>query len=208
MSDIKIKSVSLENLATFSAQMKAKYAKKTDIPTTVSALANDAGYQTGEQVAAAINAKVASTYKAGGSVAFADLPALEETNLGLVVNVTDKFTTTDSFVEGAGKKHPAGTNVAVVKSGEEYKYDVLAGFVDLSGYVEKAEGQRLMTDAEGAKLEGIAAGATKVEASETNGAIKVNGVETTVYTLPGTVLHADNFEEIPETEILALFAEE
>lgn len=53
-----------------------------------------------------------------------------------MVNVTDEFTTTDDFLEGAGQKHPAGTNVAVVQSGEEYKYDVLAGFMDLSGYVK------------------------------------------------------------------------
>ena len=129
----KIKNISLENLAVFNREMKKKYAAKSDVPTAVSALANDANYQTGEQVAAAINAKVSSTYKAGGSVDFAGLPELKVENLGLVVNVTDKFTTTDSFLEGAGAKHPAGTNVVVVKSGEEFKYDVLAGFVDLSG---------------------------------------------------------------------------
>ena len=143
----KTKNISLENLTTFSDQMKAKYARKDAIPTAVSALTNDAKYQTEEQVTAAITAKVSSTYKAGGSAAFADLPELTEVNLGLVVNVTDKFTTTDSFVEGAGKKHPAGTNVVVVQSGEEYKYDVLAGFVDLSGYV-KAEDITTATEAE------------------------------------------------------------
>lgn len=129
-----MKNVSLDNLKIYTAQLEARYSKKTDTPTAVSALTNDAKYQTEEQVAASINAKLSSAYKAGGSVAFADLPALSEDNLGLVVNVTDKFTTTGSFVEGAGSKHPAGTNVAVVKSGEEYKYDVMAGFVDLSGY--------------------------------------------------------------------------
>ena len=35
-------------------------------------------HQTEEQVTAAINAKVSSTYKAGGSAAFADLPELTE----------------------------------------------------------------------------------------------------------------------------------
>lgn len=47
-------------------------------------------------------------------------------------------------------------------------------------FVAAEEGKRLMTDAEGTKLEGIAAGATKVEASTTPGNIKVNGNETTV----------------------------
>ena len=130
-----MKHISLENLTTFSEQMKARYARKADIPAKVSDLTNDAKFQTEEQVAA----KVASAYKAGGSVTFASLPELTEANLGLVVNVTDKFTTTDSFLEGAGAKHPAGTNVVVAKSGEEYKYDVLAGFVDLTGYVQASD---------------------------------------------------------------------
>ncbi len=149
--DKKIKPVSFANLETYTEHLKAKYAKKAEIPTQVSALANDAKYQTEEQVAAAIKARVSSTYKAGGSVAFADLPELTEANLGLVVNVTDKFTTTADFLEGAGGEHPAGTNVVVVKSGEEYKYDVLAGFVDLSGYV-KAEDMEEVTAEEIAAL--------------------------------------------------------
>lgn len=120
------------------------------VPTAVSDLTNDSGYQTASQVETAINAKVASTYKAGGSVAFTALPTPDEAHLGFVYNVTDKFTTTDSFVEGAGGKHPAGTNVAIVAvtDGETtgYKYDVLAGFVDLSGYVAKEDGKGLSTE--------------------------------------------------------------
>ena len=46
-----------------------------------------------------------------------------------------------------------------------------------------------MTDAEGTKLEGVAANATKVEKSETNGNIKINGTEVTVYTEPDDVVH-------------------
>lgn len=130
-----------------------------EMPQKVSDLDNDAGYQTEEQVTATVNAKLSSTYRAGGSAAFADLPELTEANLGLVVNVTDKFTTTADFVEGAGQEHPAGTNVAVVQAGEEYKYDVLAGFVDTSGLVEKEAGKGLSTndytDGDKAKLDGI-----------------------------------------------------
>lgn len=147
----KIKPVSFSNLEAYTNYLKSKYAKKADIPTQVSVLTNDAKYQTEEQVTAAINAKVSSTYKAGGSVAFAALPELTSANLGLVVNVTDNFTTTDSFMEGAGQKHPAGTNVAVIEAGEGYKYDVLAGFVDLSGYV-KAEDVEEITAEEIAAL--------------------------------------------------------
>ena len=112
-----------------------------------------------------INAKISAVYKPAGSVAFAALPALAEDVLGNVYNVTDAFTTTTNFVEGAGSKYPKDTNVVVVKVGDAYKYDVLAGFVDLSGYVEKEAGKGLsdenFTAALKDKLDGIAAGANK-----------------------------------------------
>lgn len=96
---------------------------------------NPSGYQTSSEVETAINNKISATYKAKGSVAFASLPALSSANEGNVYNVTDAFTTTTDFVEGAGNGYPAGTNVVIVNtSGSTYKYDVLSGFVDLSGY--------------------------------------------------------------------------
>ncbi len=168
-----MKLTGLESLKALAQKVNTDYAKKSSVtaleervgqvettaPTKVSDLTNDSKYQTEGEVAAAINAKVASTYKAGGSVAFAALPELTEANLGLVVNVTDSFTTTADFVEGEGANHPAGTNVAVVQTGEAYQYDVLAGFVDLSGYMEKEEGKALSsndyTDEEKAKLAGL-----------------------------------------------------
>ena len=64
--------------------------------------------------------------------------------------------------------------------------------VDLSGYVQKETGKGLSsndyTTAEKNKLAGIQTGATKVEASSTNGHIKIDGTDTTVYTLPSDVL--------------------
>ena len=53
-----------------------------------------------------INAKISSVYKPAGAVAFAELPSLSESILGNVYNVTDAFTTTANFVEGAGNKYP------------------------------------------------------------------------------------------------------
>lgn len=44
----------------------------------------------------------------------------------------------------------------------------------------------LMSKDDKTKLNGITSGATKVEASTTNGQIKINGTETTVYTHPGS----------------------
>lgn len=81
-----------------------------------------------------IAAAISSVYKPAGSSAFADLPTPTKALLGNVYNVSDKFTTDAKFVEGAGKKYPAGTNVVIVAVDTEYKYDVLAGMVDLSDY--------------------------------------------------------------------------
>ena len=101
---------------------------------------NPNGYQTSSEVETAINNKISSVYKAKGSVAFANLPALSSTNEGNVYNVTDSFTTTSDFVEGAGKTYPAGTNVAIINTtGSTYKYDVLGSLADLSNYVQSSD---------------------------------------------------------------------
>ena len=118
------------------------------VPTNNNQLTNGAGYQTASDVESAINTKISSTYKAKGTVAFANLPALGSSNEGNVYNVSDSFTTTSDFVEGSGKTYPAGTNVVIINTtGSTYKYDVLAGMVDLSGYYTKVE-QVAITNAE------------------------------------------------------------
>ena len=58
-----------------------------------------------------------------------------------------------------------------------------------SDFVAAETGKRLMNDAEGEKLKGISAGATKTAASETNGHVTIDGVDTTVYTEPSDVIH-------------------
>lgn len=181
--------------------LAAVLAGKADAATTLAGYGITDAYTKEE-----LNAKISAVYKPAGSVAFADLPALAENVLGNVYNVTNAFTTTDSFVEGAGNKYPKGTNVVVIKSGEVYKFDVLAGFVDLSGKVDKEEGKGLsandFTNELKAKLDAIAEGATKVEASETNGYIKVNGTETKVYTEPSDVVHGAVATDSEVTEML------
>lgn len=59
---------------------------------------------------------------------------------------------------------------------------------EIAKKVDKVEGSRLITNDEGTKLSGIAANATKVEKSNTNGNVKINGSEIVVYTLPGDVV--------------------
>lgn len=101
-----------------------------------------------------IDGKLSGVYHYKGSVAkYSDLPA--DASSGDVYNI-----------EAADKTNgiKAGDNVAWNGTA----WDVLAGTIDLSGYatttaldgkVDKVEGSRLMTNAEGTKLEGIATGA-------------------------------------------------
>ena len=116
---------------------------------------------------------------------------------GHVYNIT-----TAGGTDADGVNINAGDNVIYNGTG----WDVSSGTVDLSGYytsaqidtklndyytssqvdtklgekVSKEDGKRLMTNAEGARLAEV----TKVEASETNGNVKIDGNETTVYSLP------------------------
>lgn len=93
------------------------------------------------QLKDSIATQVSSVYKAKGSIAdISALPTPDKDHEGFVYNIENEFTTTDLFVEGAGKTYPAGTNVVIVNTtGTEYKYDVLAGMVDLSNYATKTE---------------------------------------------------------------------
>ena len=171
-----------QQISTLNEQMTTVQGDITTINSTLADKANSADVYTKQQTDDKISAAISSVYKPAGSTTFAALPAPAANVLGNVYNVTDAFTTTDQFVEGVGKSYPAGTNVAVVLVGEDYKYDVLSGMVDLSNYsttdeiaqtyatktevttglsgkVDKVEGSRLMTDAEGTKLAGIEDGA-------------------------------------------------
>jgi len=91
------------------------------------------GLQTADQVRAAISSAITGVYTPKGSIAFKSLPTAAAGNKGWVYNVSDAFTTTAAFVEGAGHSYGAGTNVVCVDAGSgSYKWDVLAGTVDLT----------------------------------------------------------------------------
>lgn len=59
-----------------------------------------------------------------GTVTFANLPTLSSVAGGNMYNISDDFTTTADFKEGAGHLYPAGTNVYKTADG---KWDCLAG---------------------------------------------------------------------------------
>lgn len=91
------------------------------------------GLQTADQVQAAISSAITGVYTPKGSIAFKSLPTAAAGNKGWVYNITDAFTTTAAFVEGAGHSYGAGTNVVCVDAGSgSYKWDVLAGTIDLT----------------------------------------------------------------------------
>ena len=142
-------------------------AVKAKIPTNVSQLTNDSGYQTSSQVTTAIQQAIA----ASGHASFQKVDAVPEAE-------------------------SAQTNILyLVMNDETSHYDIYAKVdnemvllddttVDLSNYVQK-DGDKVLsdnnyTDADKSKLDGIAEGATKVEASATAGKVKVNGADITV----------------------------
>lgn len=79
---------------------------------------NFVSYANAQEIMTVIGQKFSAlggAYVAKGSVAFASLPAVRTADMvGFVYNVTDAFETTADFIEGAGKKYPAGTNVVIV----------------------------------------------------------------------------------------------
>lgn len=178
------------------------------LPTKVSQLENDAKYQTEDQV----NAKISAVYKPGGSVAFASLPTADADHLGMVYNVTDAFTTTDDFVEGAGSQYPAGTNVVVVSVEDAYKYDVLSGMVDLTNYVQK-DGSKVLstndyTNEEKSKLAGIEDGAqvNVLEGVQVNSQdVTIDGDKKVNISVPNGALA--NKDQVSETDLDEALAE-
>lgn len=99
------------------------------------------GFATTSNVNTLISAAVSTVYTPKGSVN--DLADLNEKSsagkIGDVWNVSSAFTTDIGFIEGSGKTYPAGTNVVLVEVEGLKKWDVLAGSVDLSAYVQKSE---------------------------------------------------------------------
>lgn len=110
------------------------------VPTDLNDLSNlTTDFQSGSQVDSKIAAAISSTYKPAGSLAASGISnsLLVAANEGKVYNITEQFTTTADFVEGASKKYEAGTNIVVINAGTEqvpsWKFDILAGFIDVAG---------------------------------------------------------------------------
>lgn len=100
-----------------------------------------------------VDAVATGALKPKGSVTFANLPALSAANVNTFYNVSDAFTTTADFVEGAGKDYPAGTNVAIINTGTDaspvYKYDAMTGIIDTSSFATKQDVNGLIVETTG-----------------------------------------------------------
>lgn len=127
------------------------------------------------QTITAADLGLADVYKPQGSIAFASLPATpNESNYGYVWNITNDFTTDSRFIEGAGKKYSAGTNVGVIEQDSAYYYDIFGAFVDLSNY---------------ATVEALNAEITRAKAAEQANAIAASKAQSTAnskYTKPSS----------------------
>lgn len=227
-----IKTTNYENLQRYTAHIMETYAEKGNIVMNdlasalqsvitgkADAATTLAGYgitdaMTSTEITNAISAAISSTYKPGGSLTAAEiLPALLVVgNEGKVYNASEAFTTTSDFVEGAGKTHPAGTNIVVINtaaSGETavYKFDVLAGFIDLSGYSTTQEMNTAIATAIADKIE-----LTDISVASASGSGNVitalsydntNGVFTPTKGI--TALQASDFEAFTNAEMDALW---
>lgn len=113
------------------------------------------------------------------------------------------YAKTSDVNTGLGKK---ADKVAKATAGNFAALDADGNLKDsgkkATDFVAAEAGKRLMTNDEGNKLDGLAAGATKVEESKTNGNIKVNGTEMTVYTEAADVVHGAVATETEVSEML------
>ena len=107
-------------------------------------MGNFVSYSNATDLMTAIGQKFAAlsgAYIFKGSSTFANLPAqLTDAMTGYVYNMSEEFTTDSRFIEGAGKKYPAGTNVAVANVGSvstpDMKFDVIGAFVDVDAIMD------------------------------------------------------------------------
>lgn len=134
------------SITSLTTQLTNEINNRTNADTTITnriALEEARAQQAESDLRDYVDDKVGSAYKASGSIYFANLPALDSTRVGNVYDIKDAFTTTASFLEGAGKNYPAGTNVVIVNIGTSQspnlKYDAVSGLIDLSNYVQKTD---------------------------------------------------------------------
>jgi len=137
------KYVSVQKLGYFESKLSAKY--QTQAIAAITGLNAETVEAALTELLGKIQA-IPSAIIPKGTRTFSQLAPstdLAAANLGFMWNISDAFTTTSDFAEGAGKSVAAGSNVYVANVGTaaepSYKYDIFAGPIDLSGYALKSE---------------------------------------------------------------------
>ena len=90
----------------------------------------------------AINTAVSSVYTPRGELACAELTAdlLIADNVGSVYEMSDSGTTSNLFLQGAGKEIAVGQNVGVIQTGvDTYKFNLMGNSFDLHNYQTKVQ---------------------------------------------------------------------
>ena len=118
-----------------------------------------------------------------------------------LMSKTDKIKL-DGVEAGANKYvHPSSHDASMITESSSKRFvsdtEKSTWNAKASTAVATTSANGLMSSTDKSKLDGITAGANKVEASTTNGKIKINGTETTVYTHPtGTNPHGTTKADI------------
>jgi len=170
---------------TYTASEVGALPSTTSIPTKTSDLTNDSGFITtdtntwrpiqvnGTQILAGTTGTNALNLKAGTNVSI--------TNSSGTVTIAATDTTYSSKTAASG-----GTDVSLVTTGEKYtwnnKSSLALGETSSTAY----RGDRGKTAYDHSQSTHARTDATAVTSSTTNGKIKINGTETTVYTHPGS----------------------
>lgn len=210
------KLVQLAALKALAERVKAEFATKAivealttqveaiDVPTLISELENDQNYQTEEEVATSIAQAIAKAAHASFKKVdeLPDYSTAEENILYLFKNTdTGHF---DIYAKVDGSSQLERLDDTTVDLTEYAKTEAVQTM--LQNYVQKDGDKKLSTEdyttEDKTKLAGIKDGATKVEPSEENGNIKIDGEEQTVYTLPEDVLTGEIAQDSEVTEML------
>lgn len=97
-----------------------------------------------------MNIKISSAYHHAGTKTASQLVStlLVEEHEGEVYNITEAGTTTADFLEGIGIPIDVGANVGIAKvingNSVSYKFDLLSGIIDTSGFISKSSTAGLM----------------------------------------------------------------
>lgn len=106
------------------SEIKAKASETNAKTSETSSAKSESEAQKYAEQAKEISESLSGALRPLGTINFADLPSTADANSGDMYNITDQFTTTTDFKEGAGNIIPAGSNVYLTV--DRY-WDVLAG---------------------------------------------------------------------------------